>query len=395
MKPCLILVPVVACAVLGSACGSAAPRSEVAGAEWAPLDYANPAHWMCGPDATDDACISTDLTATEILPDGATRRVEHLVATDPSYDCFYLYPTVAYGMATGNDPDFQDHRRVLDPLLQQAARLSAQCRVLAPLYRQITMATYVAMPATDRDRFLERAYVDVAAAFDRYRRHHGGDRPFVLLGHSQGAHLGRRLLERVIAPDPALRERLVAAVLLGGDVLVTQADGRSVNTGGIPMCTSVDQVGCVIAYLAQATHKPPPVEHAPTVLGGVPEGLEPACVHPGAPEGGRSPLEASYFPVRAHQRAFDPWQGKPPPVDTPFVLYRGLYEAECVRDGARFPYLGIDAMLGAEGWAGPRPSFDSDLYAPGLLGLHLLEYALGLGDIMAAIDHRALRVLAR
>jgi hypothetical protein len=161
------------------------------------------------------------------------------------------------------------------------------------------------------------------------------------------------------------------------------------------VCTSVDQEGCVIAYLAQAAKKPPPARHAPTVLGGVSEGLEPACVHPGAPEGGRSPLEASYFPVRAHQRAFDPWQGKPPPVDTPFVLYRGLYEAECVRDGARFPYLGIDAMLGAEGWAGPRPSFDSDLYAPGLLGLHLLEYALALGDLMALVDRKGALVLER
>jgi hypothetical protein len=380
-------LPVLLTCVALMGCGSS-PRSGAAVAEdLAPLDYGSAAHWVCGPESDDDACVSSDLDSTEVLPDGTWRRVPHHAATEPAYDCFYLYPTVAYGMTTGNDPDFEDRRRVLDPVLQQAARFSAQCRVLVPLYRQITLATYMAVPEGDRERFLERAYADVAAAFAHYLRHHGGTRPFVLLGHSQGAHLGRRLLERVIAPDAALRGRLVAALLLGGDVLAS--DGASANTGGVPLCASADQVGCVVAYLTYAADRPPPPGHAPTVLGGVPEGREPACVHPSAPEGGRAPLSASYFPVRTHQRAFDPWQRKPPPVHTPFVLYRGLYQAECVRDGTRFPYLAVAPTRAAEEWDGPRPPFDADIYAPGILGLHLLDFALPLGDLMAAVDHKA------
>lgn len=381
-----VLALLVYLALVG--CGSSSGGGAVVPEDLAPLDYGRAVHWVCGPDSDDDACVSSDLDATEVLPDGSLRRVPHHAATEPGYDCFYLYPTVAYGMATGTDPDFDDRRRVLDPVLQQAARFSAQCRVLVPMYRQITLTTYMAVPDEDRDRFLERAYADVAAAFAHYLRHHGGVRPFVLLGHSQGAHLGRRLLERVIAPDPALRGRLVAALLVGGDVLASDG-AAATNTGGVPLCTSADQIGCVVAYLTYAADQPPPPNHAPTVLGGVPADAGPACVHPSAPDGGRALLSASYFPVRAHQRAFDPWQGKPPPVDTPFVLYRDLYEAECTRDGTRFPYLAVAPTQAAEGWDGPRPSFDADIYAPGILGLHLLDYALPLGDLMAGVDHKA------
>jgi hypothetical protein len=379
------IVGLVAACVNGG-CGASQARG---GQEEAPtpLDYGRDAHWICKPGMEGDPCMEADLTATELHPDGRTARVAHVREPDPAHDCFYVYPTVALGMTTGNDPAFADLRRVTDPLRQQAAWFSSQCRVFAPLYRQITVTTYVAVPPRDRDRFLERAYADVEAAFRHYLRHHGGDRPFVLLGHSQGAHMLRRLLERVVAPEGDLRRRLVVAVLPGGDVLATRGGSDGGNTGGIPLCTTPDQTECVIAYRAQAEEAPPPPGHAPTVPDGVPEGLEPACVHPAAPGGGRAAFGGSYFATSAHQRVYDPWQGKPPAVDTPFVLYRGLYEGECVRDGGGFPYLAVGRSPHAPEALGVP--FEGDVYAPGLLGLHLVEYALALGDLMALVDHKA------
>jgi hypothetical protein len=47
------------------------------------------------PDMYSDECRGADLTATELLPDGTSRIVKHVVATEPKYDCFYVYPTVA------------------------------------------------------------------------------------------------------------------------------------------------------------------------------------------------------------------------------------------------------------------------------------------------------------
>ena len=86
------------------------------------------------------------------------------------------------------------------------------------------------------DAYLEESYVDVAAAFDHFLKIIG-DRPFVVMSHSQGSHLSRRLLQRKINPDPALRARLIVGLLIGGD---TMNDSYS----NIPKCTADNQVGC-------------------------------------------------------------------------------------------------------------------------------------------------------
>ena len=59
----------------------------------APLEgYDDPALWLCHPDkpVADDAGLSADLTATELLADGGTAIVEHTSAAAPAFDCFYV-----------------------------------------------------------------------------------------------------------------------------------------------------------------------------------------------------------------------------------------------------------------------------------------------------------------
>ncbi len=46
-----------------------------------PLDYASESRWLCRPDMYSDECRGADLTATELLPDGGSRTVKHVVAT--------------------------------------------------------------------------------------------------------------------------------------------------------------------------------------------------------------------------------------------------------------------------------------------------------------------------
>lgn len=65
-------------------------------------DYTDLDTWLCHPDKADDAC-EIDLTATAIQADGSTEIVPFEVATDPSYDCFYYYPTVSFDVTPNSD----------------------------------------------------------------------------------------------------------------------------------------------------------------------------------------------------------------------------------------------------------------------------------------------------
>ncbi len=76
-----------------------------------PLEgYDDPALWLCHPDKAeaDDQCLSHNLDATELLPDGSMALVEHARAEDPAFDCFYVYPTVDLRLSPGQTENFDD-----------------------------------------------------------------------------------------------------------------------------------------------------------------------------------------------------------------------------------------------------------------------------------------------
>ena len=57
------------------------------------LDYSDPSTWVCRPGIDQNPCYG-NLDATELLPDGGRQLQKHERATDPKFDCFYVYPTV-------------------------------------------------------------------------------------------------------------------------------------------------------------------------------------------------------------------------------------------------------------------------------------------------------------
>lgn len=334
-------------------------------------DYASSSAWACRPDKTGDAC-DIDLTAVEVLPDGTTKVLPFVPAKDPPVDCFYVYPTVDMGLRAGLHEDLADNEKPFQTAGIQAARFAEVCQLYAPLYRQVRIGTYAAEPSV-RDFYLDAAYKDVEAAFDHYLAHDNAGRPFVLLSHSQGSHMVSRLIRRRIETNPALLERLVVALPIGGH-LGTDAAG---HTGGsfqrVPVCTSKEDLGCVLGYRSY-----PPGATNTSRDESLQEGAMGVCVHPGHPgEDVTASLSRAYFPTRARRIG-----NLPAGVaeQAPFVLYRDFFEGRCVTQGAA-RMLEVKPRQ-APGDVRTNPIDFDTVLTRSTLGLHIYDMQFGMGDLM-------------
>lgn len=350
-----------------------------------PLEgYDDPALWLCHPDKApaDDACLGSDLTMTELLPDGSTALVEHEVAADPAFDCFYVYPTVDLRLTPGQTENFNDIDQELDPLLNQAARLTSMCRVFAPLYHQVTIGTF---QSPEAPALLDAAYQDVKAAFDSYLARHADERPLVILGHSQGTYMTTRLVQEVVEPDPALRGRLLAAVLLGGGVSVPPGQLVGGTFAELPLCSAPDELGCVLAWRTYAAELPPaPGNQSPDLPGN-----DVACTNPAALDGSPAPARGAIFPTFTHQELVFPKIDFGQPIDTPFVLLRDFYRFSCEADSDGLHFLAI-APDPAPGDLRSDPiDVHAPLLGPEFLGLHVFDYNYAAQDILALIAAKA------
>ncbi|MBV9007278.1 MAG: DUF3089 domain-containing protein, partial [Solirubrobacterales bacterium] len=197
--------------------------------------------WLCFPGRSPDPC-TPGLSTTVYSPTLKRLRVEHPGAVKhPAIDCFYVYPTVS-GQTTGNsnlhiDPE---ERSIA---LYQAARFSQECRVLAPMYRQVTLDG-IGLGKTTTPLNFGLPLADVRSAFHTYLVKYNDDRGFVLIGHSQGAIVLRSLIARDVDPKPAVRRRLLSAILLGGNVLVKRGSAAGGDFKHIPACRRSSQIGC-------------------------------------------------------------------------------------------------------------------------------------------------------
>jgi hypothetical protein len=203
--------------------------------------------WLCHPGLADDPC-EIPLATTVVGPGGGSsvRTPSRPPESERAVDCFYVYPTVVSDQATVNADQSRDPA-IVSVAKYQAAAFSAGCRMFAPVYRQVTVA---GVPAAllGLGSSAQTAYADVLEAWQEYMARENHGRGVILIGHSQGSILLRRLITQEIDPRPAGRRALVGAVLMGGQVTVR--GGRT--TGGdfqnVPLCTQRGQHGCVVAY---------------------------------------------------------------------------------------------------------------------------------------------------
>ena len=81
-------------------------------------------------------------------------------------------------------------------------------------------------------------------AWREYLREDNRGRGVVLIGHSQGTGVLRRLMRDEVDPKPDVRARLVSAVLLGGNVVVKKGSDLGGDFKNIRVCTRNAQPGC-------------------------------------------------------------------------------------------------------------------------------------------------------
>src|SRR4051794_16584798 len=209
--------------------------------------------WLCRPGLDDNPCEASR-TATAVAADGA-RTVQRSPADKRPIDCFYVYPTVSPQQTL-------NATRTVDSALRgvaaiQASRFSSVCRVWAPVYRQITVSG-LADPGKARDVGFPIAYGDVLAAWRDYLAHDNHGRGVVLISHSQGTGMLTKLVADEIDPRPAVRRRLVSALLIGGNVLVPAGRDVGGSFQHVPACRSTTQIGCVVAYSSFLEQPPDP-----------------------------------------------------------------------------------------------------------------------------------------
>ena len=342
--------------------------------------YDDPSSWLCRGDVDDDPCDG-DLDATVVRADGTTtlERFEPAAPESTDVDCFYVYPTISLDQGVNSDLEPQDDQEIMVVRLQ-AARLGQVCRVFAPVYRQVTLTSLIArvsgaaQPPGDAAAARETAYADVVDAFRQFVANDSGDRGIVLIGHSQGSGLLTRLLEEEVRDDPALRDRLVSALLIGSSV-------ERPKGNDIPLCAERDDTGCIVTYATFRSTAPPP---ANSFFGRAQSGTA-SCTHPALRDG-----EALQPYLPSTNRSLiggndDPIEWAPGlTVDTPFVSLPDLVTARCVDDGT-FGFLEVTVQGDP---ADPRVDDVRGDLTPEW-GLHLVDVQLAMGDLVELVRSQA------
>jgi hypothetical protein len=351
-----------------------------------PLDYANTDFWACHPNKSSSECAK-NLDATEMLKDGTTRLVPHERATNPAFDCFYVYPTVLLSRS-GNMTDFTEEgmKYVRDPLMAQGAPFTRICEVFAPLYRQVGInvaggGTPGAPPNT------ALALQDVKDAFAHFLSNHSRGRKFALVGHSQGSGVLSGLLRDVIAGDQELRSRMISAALIGSSVTVPVGQKTGGTFADIPYCSAPGETGCVIAYASFAKDAPPMPGNR-FGAGDPATGREAVCTNPSLLAGNDGRYTGSLVYAHPVQPIFVPDVGPfPDGITTPFLLYRDIFRGACVKNG-NFHYLEISVDKTADDTRATPPYRNTPSEGQGF-GMHIFDYFPPLEDLVNAVKLQA------
>ena len=195
-------------------------------------DYGQPKNW---------ATLAEVRDAADATPAG----VSGIDQTRAPVAVFYIYPTVLMSREVWN-ADVRDtalNAKIDSTAVRnQASVFNGCCAIYTPRYRQMTLGGYIKW-SDNSVKASELAYSDVARAFRYFLANFSRDRPIIIAGHSQGARLGRLLIEREVDGKP-LAKRLVAAYLIGHWIEADWFKGLK----DVRPCIRADDLNCVVTW---------------------------------------------------------------------------------------------------------------------------------------------------
>jgi pimeloyl-ACP methyl ester carboxylesterase len=194
----------------------------------------------CGNDSSNPAPVATDYSqAAHWLS---------LPATVKAVDVFYLYPT-AWQKVNNSDPDICDIdnpsmlKGAAAAFARQATAFETVGNIYAPYYRQYSDSSIKRL-----ETIADIPTLDAVAAFDYYIKHFNNNRPFILVGHSQGATVLTNLLAGYMKDHPDVYSRMIAAYVIGSPVTQAYLD----NNSYLKFATGPDDTGVIISYNTEA-----------------------------------------------------------------------------------------------------------------------------------------------
>jgi pimeloyl-ACP methyl ester carboxylesterase len=194
----------------------------------------------CGSDSSNSTSQATDYSQA--------RHWLSLPAVTEKVDIFYLYPTAW----TSTDPDNPHICAIDEPTMliqapeafaRQATAFETVGNIYAPFYRQDNgssinrLETIAGLPT-----------LDAVAAFDYYIQHFNNNRPFILVGHSQGATVLSNLLAGYMKDHPEVYSRMIAAYVIGNPI----TDAYLAENPHLKFAEGPDDTRVIISYNTEA-----------------------------------------------------------------------------------------------------------------------------------------------
>lgn len=364
--------------------------------------YDNTRNWLCRPDINGPQNVCLGNFDTTSVPGGNTPATiePYRAASAPAVDCFYVYPTVSPDPGENSD-------RITDLQEQQTTALQlglygSVCRQFAPIYQQRTLTTLAlqsfasdALPEGFAANAGEVAYADVLDSFKHYVANLSQGRGFVLVGHSQGSSLLRRLIAEEIETKPELLNRLIAAHIPGSNVLVPTGQDVGGSFKQVPACRSESQTGCVIAFSAYRKGDPE-LANPRFGLSTVP-GMQALCVNPAALAGGAAttdPHIPRVLPPVFQALLIPRGTGGPYAnpvsnltISTPYYSMPNQLKAQCQVGPNGVSYLEVEILADAND--DRADDYPGEFIGGMNWGLHLPELSLTQGNLVRLASQQA------
>ena len=164
---------------------------------------------------------------------------------DKNVDVFYAYPTIYFDSIPQNMDinDEKNRQEVISKMNSQMGLYSPYANIFTPYYRQMYRDGFNDLPADEATALLNTAYEDIADAFKYYMENLNNNRPFILMGHSQGAGIVIDLLRKEF-DNSEYSDKFIAAYTTGVSIMPQD----TIDYPWIKIAQCSDDIGVVITY---------------------------------------------------------------------------------------------------------------------------------------------------